>query len=236
MKIRNFTILRIVSLLFVPIGGLYIIFRLSVLFDIHANLLPDYIFFALLLILAFLIPIDKFKVWVVVILLFATAILRFWHFAIALVACLVLHVIKVYILVLLESLSTFYIDERGLTFRHLYRKDIFIAWEEFNHIGVGEVLNPFTEWFGFLLYFSKTPLKKIHYFDSDIRRQTQEHFFIHYKKGLLEEVLKHVGEERIKDVERIKNSWNPCGNQKPSLSTYKREGIVKKIAKKWRSK
>ena len=236
MRIRNFSILHIASLLFISIGGLYAIFRLSILFNIHANAPPDYIIFVALLILAFLIPIDKFKVWIVVILLFTTVILGLFHFSIALIACTVLHVIKMYILVLLESLSTFYINERGLTFKHLYRKDMFIAWEEFDHIGVGEIINPFTEFFVFLLYFSKTPLKRIHYFDSDIRKQTQEHFFIQYKKGLLEEVLKYVNEERIIDVERIKSSERPWGVQDRSLSTFKREKIIKKLIERWRAK
>ena len=236
MRIRNFHIANIVFFPLVLLGGLYFIIGLNLFFFSNTGPSLDSKILISLVILVFAIPIDKFKVWIVVVLLIVAAILRFPHFALAMGICLVIYSLKTYTLLFLESLSVIYIDEQGITRKHLYRKRIFIAWEEFNYIGVGEEIAPYTGDFHFLLYFSKIRPQKVHYHMADVLRQTQGHFFIEYKEGLLEEVLKYASEERIADVERIKNSEKPWSSQKPSLSTYKREKIIKKLIERWRAK
>jgi len=118
------------------------------------------------------------------------------------------------ILTLREAFVPFLIDEKGIRSNLPFRK-IFIAWDEMEYIGVGELhTNGINGEYRFYMYFSTTPLKKIYRIQEAFWiRQTKHHFCITYNVGLLEEILKHVGEERIKDVERIKNCPNPQERQ-----------------------
>ena len=242
MKIRNYSILSIVVWPLWIFGALIFIHVLRLWFYEHMNSQLDYIIFVFPIILAFVISEDKINEWVVYVwfIIFVFAVFsgsdRLFIFLIAFFAWLAAYSLKFSTLNFLESLSVIYIDERGIIRKHLYRKEIFIAWEEFSYIGVGEIRTGCIGSFSFLLYFSKIPLKKIHYHEFDVLNQTKEHFLIQYKKGLLEEILKHVGEERIKDVERIKNSENPCDRQDSSLSTRKHEKVLKKLIERWRAK
>ena len=110
------------------------------------------------------------------------------------------------------ALCAYVIDEKGVTSKLLGR-NIFIAWDEMEFIGVGD------QWvdssrYSYLLCFSKTTLEKTYFKRSFLKpwerpKQNKQHFFIPYREGMLKEVLKHIPESRIKDVERIKNCPEP---------------------------
>ena len=110
---------------------------------------------------------------------------------------------------------SFTIDERGITSK-LFIWDIIITWDEFKYIGVGELYN--LGHYEFLMYFSKVPLKRIYFSTSSTIRQTGNHFFLVYREGMLEEVLKYVGKDRIRHIERIYRSQYPYENQDGSTS------------------
>lgn len=131
-------------------------------------------------------------------------------------------------------LYPFIFDEKGIT-RKLPHKDIFIPWDDFKHIAVGEYHTLGKYWFA--MVFSKTPLGEIYpdsgsavwfsgvYSDSESAiRQTDQLFFVVYREGMLEEVLKCVDESRIRNVERIKNCPNPHKGQPIETSLTRVEG------------
>ena len=111
--------------------------------------------------------------------------------------------------------APFILDEKGIRNKWLGR-NIFIPWEEFNYIGVGESV--LYKDYRFLLYFSKIPLKDKQIYRVDhLMRQNKKHFFIMYREGMLKEILKYVEREKIKHIERIESSPNP--HQKQSYLT-----------------
>jgi len=122
------------------------------------------------------------------------------------------------ILYLRNLLGSFLIDEKGITSKFPGR-NLFFAWEDMEYIGVGEKQSPGPFWSGkgyrFLMYFSKLPPGRVFFragrqvHGEDSLRQCNQQFFIIYREGMLEEILKHISEDRIKDVERIKNCRNP---------------------------
>jgi len=123
----------------------------------------------------------------------------------------------------------FLIDEKGITSKfEFWGRDIFIAWDEMEYIGVGGIQRRLGEkhtWRGggynFQMYFSKTPPKRIFfsYDQRDFLSQNRRQFFIIYKEGMLEEILKYVDESRIRDIERIRNCPNPYVQQ-PFISGH----------------
>jgi len=105
----------------------------------------------------------------------------------------------------------FVIDEKGITSKFPFR-NILITWDEMGYIGVGER----REGVGFSgervyqLYFSKIPIKSVFFHSmTKLKIQSKEQFFLVYRKGLLEEILKYIDEPRIKGLERLKTSPNP---------------------------
>jgi len=114
--------------------------------------------------------------------------------------------------------GSFVINEEGIA-RKLLGKNIFIAWNEMEYIGVGEMQGGPYYWF--ILYFSKTIPKEIYFGENSLVRQNEQHFFISYRNGMLEEVLKYVNEEKIKDIERIKECPYPHELQPYSESMRK---------------
>jgi len=132
-----------------------------------------------------------------------------------------------YVLILFKgALYTFVINERGITGKFLFR-NIFIAWDEFKYIRVGELVEYQGRVrrgdFSFIMCFSKVPLKTVFIADFSLAdkwfaRPTKKHFFIGYRNGMLEEVLKYVDEARIKDVSRIKNNPAAEGVQRATTS------------------
>ena len=119
-----------------------------------------------------------------------------------------------------QHFTTFLIDERGIT-SSLLGKSIFIAWDDFKHIGVGELHHFGTRKHSFFLYFSKVPLKNLRISDSNLIKQTERYFYIMYGEGMLEEILKYVDESRIANIDRIRNSSAPHERQKASTSMFK---------------
>jgi len=107
------------------------------------------------------------------------------------------------------AFCSFIIEEKGIT-RKLLRRSLFSAWDEFQYIGVGEHVGSN---FAFYLYFSKTPPERVYFQENKIIKQDKNFYFIRYREGLLEEVLKYVDEKRIKDVERIKECPDPHKGQ-----------------------
>jgi len=105
---------------------------------------------------------------------------------------------------------SFIINEKGIT-RQLFGRSLFSAWKEFNYIGVGErPVNTIGEaQYSFTLYFSKIPPEKIYFRDTNFEKQDKKFYSIRYREGLLEEVLKYVDENRIKDIERIRECPDP---------------------------
>jgi len=104
--------------------------------------------------------------------------------------------------------SPFVIDEKGITSKWPGR-NIFIAWNEMEYVGVGELfVHGRLRYYNLTLCFSKSHLDYVYFRQSyiwNVKKQNAERFFINYRAGMLEEVLKYVDEARIKDVERIKD-------------------------------
>ena len=117
---------------------------------------------------------------------------------------------------IIYEFSSFIIDEVGITKKMLGKRTI-IVWDEMKYIGVREQdVDPYKQ--AYLLYFSKIPMENVAFrqyrpyslwqFRENLK-QNSKHFFITYHAGMLEEILKHVSESRIRDVERIKNCPEP---------------------------
>jgi len=123
------------------------------------------------------------------------------------------------VLYLKNELSSFIIDEKGIT-RKLFGRSLFSAWDKFEYIGVGETVGSN---FAFYLYFSKTPPEKIYFFENQITKQDKGFYFVRYREGLLEEVLKYVDENRITDIERIRECPDPHKGQSQENSKGKQE-------------
>jgi len=143
----------------------------------------------------------------------------FWRLGLVTGPLLLAHAV----LSLRDGFCQFVIDERGVTSRFLLR-DIFIPWGEIKDIGVGE--RHYRGNYYLFLYFSKVLREKVHFTaPGQIMRQTGKCFFILYKEGLLEEVLKYVDKERIKDIEEIRSHHSPHKMQyySTSNSMLKRE-------------
>ena len=118
--------------------------------------------------------------------------------------------------------SYFYINEKGIT-NKLFGKAIFISWSEMKYIGVGESRinnRSYGADYRFLLYFSKTHPKEI-YLVRDNIKQNKNQFFIIYREGLLEEILKYVDVDKIEHIDRIKHCSNPHQQQNASTSWSK---------------
>jgi hypothetical protein len=128
-----------------------------------------------------------------------------------------------YVIVCARSWYSFHIHEKGIT-RKLLGRSVFTAWDEFKYIGVGEVF--YLGEYSFVMYFSKIAPKRIYFNDVQDMHTSQNkwHFFIEYnQEGMLEEILKYVDEERIKDVERIKTAPNPHEPQPAETSEMLRQ-------------
>ena len=107
-----------------------------------------------------------------------------------------------------DMFCPFVINEKGITSRWVFR-NIFIAWDEMRYVGVG-ALQTQGDKYRFTMYFSKTALKKICFKNTIIfLGQNRRHFYIVYKDGLLDEVLKYVDEEKIQNVEKIRKCTEP---------------------------
>jgi len=135
----------------------------------------------------------------------------------------------VLILYCINDLYSFVIDKKGITKKlpewlpqKLRGSEIVIAWDEMTQIGVGEKQSG--AFFQFLMYFSKIHVEKIYFEERNVIPNSWQHFFLPYKEGLLEEVLKYVPEEKIHDVKRIKECSNPHQWQPYSESEQRREG------------
>ena len=115
-----------------------------------------------------------------------------------------------------DAFCPFVINEKGITSKLPFR-NIFIAWDDMKHIRVGERRYQGRD-FRFMICFSKVPLKTVFISNAIPVIQRKKRFFIVYKDGMLEEVLKYVDESRIKDVSRIKNNPTAEGLQDPALS------------------
>jgi len=116
-----------------------------------------------------------------------------------------------------DGFCPFVINEKGITSKMPFR-NIFIAWDDMKYIQVGERRYQGKD-FRFIMCFSKVPLKTVFIGREGIfARQNKKHFYIVYREGLLEEVLKYVDESRIKDVSRIKNNPIAEGLQDPATS------------------
>ena len=119
-----------------------------------------------------------------------------------------------------DTFCPFVIEERGITSKMPFR-NIFIAWDDFKYIRVGEWQYNRGKDFRFILCFSKVSLKTVFLgFGAAgiFARQNKKHFYIVYRDGLLEEVLKYVDEKRIQDVSRIKGKPDAGEVQKASTS------------------
>jgi len=131
------------------------------------------------------------------------------------------------------SFCSFVICERGIT-KKFFGKSVFSAWDEFTHIGVGEKLAHtfFDDTFRFALYFSKELPEKIYFtrkyyskWRNDTVTQNENFFFIRYREGLLEEVLKYVDERRIYDIDRIRTCPDPHETQDTETSKTPRNEL-----------
>jgi len=108
-----------------------------------------------------------------------------------------------------EWFCPYVIDEKGITSKMPFR-NIFIAWDEMEYIAVGAQRGGREGKYRFIMHFSKIPIKKSDIFKGKVPiTQKRTRFFIVYENGLLEEVLKHVDEEKIKNIEWIKDCQNP---------------------------
>jgi len=141
---------------------------------------------------------------------------------------LVLPFSPVLVLFCINDFYSFIIDEKGVTrklpgknSKKLRGGEVFIPWDEVKEIGVGERQSGW--FFQFLMYFSKINPERIYFRERHVPNRNREIFFVVYKKGLLEEVLKYVPEEKIKDVNRIKECSNPYQWQPYSESEQKRQ-------------
>jgi len=119
-----------------------------------------------------------------------------------------------------ELFCPFVIDERGITSKFPFR-NIFISWDEMKYIQVGERRYNAIRDFRFIMCFSKVPLKTV-FLNSHGKRPTSKRFYIMYKDGMLEEILKYVDESRIRDVSRIKG--NPRAAEMQDRATSLRGG------------
>jgi len=128
---------------------------------------------------------------------------------------------------------SFVICEKGITKKY-FGKNVFSAWDEFTHIGVGEKLAHtfFDDTFRFALYFSKELPEKIYftrkYYSSRTHEpvtQNENFYFIRYREGLLEEVLKYVDERRIYDIDRIRTCPDPHETQDMETSKTPRNEL-----------
>ena len=114
--------------------------------------------------------------------------------------------------------SYFYIDERGITNKIFFckNKDIFIAWDEFTDITVKSIAQgkgiysdyiyfckmPLDEYFSQMRlykYYTKLPFHKNSYGIG----QDENLFSITYSKKLLEEILKYVEKNKIKNLHTV---------------------------------
>jgi len=134
----------------------------------------------------------------------------------------------IFILIILASALSFFrdrfcpfvIDEKGIT-NKLPGRDICMTWSKIKYIYVGE---RHYQWdYAFLMCFSKEPLERIYFDDFVVPNiQTKQRFYIVYREGMLDEILKYVDESKIIDVERIKNCPNPHEDQDYKTSMVKR--------------
>ena len=111
-----------------------------------------------------------------------------------------------------QYFSIFYIDERGITNKLWFKEDIFIAWDEFTYIGVSEIVFVHRA-YHLCMYFSKIPLSNKQLTDAQTIPISKDQFYVAYKKGLLEEVLKYVDERKIKNIDLIKETLYPHRTQ-----------------------
>jgi len=117
-----------------------------------------------------------------------------------------------------DMLCPFVINEKGITSKLLFFRNICITWDEMKYIGVG-TRQIQGDQYRFIMYFSKVPLKKICFgYGNTSTRHTKRHFFINYKYGLLEEVLKYVEEEKIQNIDKIKDCPYPAQRQGGKMS------------------
>ena len=114
--------------------------------------------------------------------------------------------------------SYFCIDERGITNKIFFckNKDIFIAWDDFSDITIKSIAHgkglysdymylckmPVDEYFDQMRlhkYYRKLPFHKNSYGIG----QDENLFSISYSKKLLDEVLKYVDKDRIKNLHKV---------------------------------
>ena len=106
----------------------------------------------------------------------------------------------------------FFINEKGITSRFPFN-NVFIAWNEMKYIGVGAERYQGQD-YRFTMYFSKVPMKKEDIFnEKPSKKHKKQRFYIVYNVGLLEEILKYVDEEKIRNIEWIKNCPAPWERQ-----------------------
>jgi len=115
--------------------------------------------------------------------------------------------------------SHFIIDEKGIICK-FFGRDVFIAWDEMEYIGVGAIWE--VAGYRYMIYFAKIrpQWRVFRRYRNQYMWQNKDQFFIRYQEGMLEEVLKYVDETRIRDVELIKNCKYPHAMQlsEPKLS------------------
>ena len=116
-------------------------------------------------------------------------------------------------------LSSFHFDDKGITSKVIFGRNIFIPWHEIRYIGVGELLCGHGE-YKFIMYFSKAPFEKKYFGPLSIKKQNKNQFLIIYKDGMLGEILKHVDRNKIADVWRIEHNPNPEGVQDGMTSMH----------------
>jgi len=102
-----------------------------------------------------------------------------------------------------DGLCIFVIDEKGVTSKLPFR-NILITWDEMCYIGVGKRRYGLED--VYQICFSKVFLEKVPYFGSHRPvRQTKKKFFVRYREGMLDEILKYVDESRINNLRELKD-------------------------------
>jgi len=102
------------------------------------------------------------------------------------------------------------INEKGITSKLPFR-NIFIAWDEMEHISVGAQRGGKEGKYKFAIHFSKIQLKENDIFKSKVPlKHKKERFIIVYRDGLLEEILKYIDGKKVQNMEWIRNCPDPC--------------------------
>ena len=127
--------------------------------------------------------------------------------------------VLVYVSIVVRDLfCPFTIDKRGIT-NKLLVWNISMMWNEIGYIYIGE--RHYLGNYSFLVCFSKRPLEDIYFYGGKLNVQTKNHFYIIYRKGMLEEILKYVDESKIQNIERIRQFSEPWEDQSYETSMLK---------------